>query len=61
MLGIAEGAEVRVTHAPALESLASVRRRIYGNRLDALRKSEAAVLPMTWLICCSVIMRLLAD
>jgi thymidine phosphorylase len=35
MLGIAEGAEARVTHAPAIESLASVRRRIYGNRLDA--------------------------
>lgn len=35
MLNLDEGSEVRVTHAPALESLASVRRRIYGNRLDA--------------------------
>ena len=34
MLNLDEGAEVRVTHAPALESLASVRGRIYGNRLD---------------------------
>jgi thymidine phosphorylase len=30
-----EGAAVAVAHAPTLESLASVRRRIYGNRLDA--------------------------
>lgn len=36
ILGVGEGAPVTVTHAPALESLASVRRRIYGNRLDAL-------------------------
>lgn len=35
MLGIAEGAEVRVTHPHIIESLASVRRRIYGNRLDS--------------------------
>ncbi|MGF7007511.1 thymidine phosphorylase family protein [Aminobacter sp. BE322] len=34
-LGVREGEEVRVTHAPAIESLANVRRRIYGNRLDA--------------------------
>jgi thymidine phosphorylase len=34
LLGAAEGHEVRVTHAPALESLGSVRSRIYGNRLD---------------------------
>jgi thymidine phosphorylase len=40
LLGIAEGGEVRVTHAPTLESLASVRRRIYGNRLDARALSE---------------------
>ncbi|WP_439648350.1 thymidine phosphorylase family protein [Croceibacterium aestuarii] len=36
ILGVEEGDPVTVTHAPALESLASVRRRIYGNRLDAL-------------------------
>ena len=36
MLGVTEGAPITVTHAPALESLASVRRRIYGHRLDAL-------------------------
>jgi len=35
ILGVADGEAVKVTHAPALESLASVRRRIYGNRLDA--------------------------
>lgn len=35
MLGVTEGAPIAVTHAPALESLASVRRRIYGHRLDA--------------------------
>ena len=35
MLGVTEGAPITVTHAPALESLASVRRRIYGHRLDA--------------------------
>lgn len=35
MLGVTEGAPIFVTHAPALESLASVRRRIYGHRLDA--------------------------
>ncbi|ANK79851.1 thymidine phosphorylase family protein [Tepidicaulis sp.] len=35
ILCVEEGTEVTVTHAPALESLASVRRRIYGNRLDA--------------------------
>jgi thymidine phosphorylase len=35
LLRIEEGAAVTITHAPALESLASVRRRIYGNRLDA--------------------------
>lgn len=34
-LGLSDGDEVRVSHAPAIESLASVRRRIYGNRLDA--------------------------
>lgn len=35
LLGVADGEAVKVTHAPATESLASVRRRIYGNRLDA--------------------------
>lgn len=34
-LGVTEGATVTVTHAPTVESLASVRSRIYGNRLDA--------------------------
>lgn len=33
-LGVAEGDHIGVRHAPALESLASVRRRIYGHRLD---------------------------
>ncbi len=35
LLGVVEGEVVRVTHPPALGSLASVRRRIYGHRLDA--------------------------
>ncbi|MFH1557385.1 MAG: thymidine phosphorylase family protein [Pseudomonadota bacterium] len=35
LLGVADGEAIKVTHAPAIESLASVRRRIYGNRLDA--------------------------
>jgi thymidine phosphorylase len=34
LLGVAEGDPVTVSHAPALESLSSVRRRIYGHRLD---------------------------
>jgi thymidine phosphorylase len=34
-LGVAEGDEVAVRHAPTLESLSSVRRRIYGQRLSA--------------------------
>ena len=34
LLGLSEGDEVRVSHPPTVESLASVRRRIYGNRLD---------------------------
>ncbi len=33
-LGAADGAPVTVRHAPALESLSSVRRRIYGQRLS---------------------------
>src|SRR3546814_6232879 len=35
LLGLSEGDEGRGSHPPAIESLASVRRRIYGNRLDA--------------------------
>ncbi len=34
-LGLSDGDAVRVSHAPAIDSLASVRQRIYGNRLDA--------------------------
>lgn len=34
-LGLADGDAVHVNHAPAIDSLASVRQRIYGNRLDA--------------------------
>jgi thymidine phosphorylase len=34
-LGASDGAEVVVRHAPALESLSSIRRRIYGQRLSA--------------------------
>ncbi len=34
LLGVGEGDRVHVRHAPALASMASVRRRIYGNRLD---------------------------
>lgn len=33
-LGVAEGEHVAVGHAPQLESLADVRRRMYGDRLD---------------------------
>lgn len=39
-LNLSEGTEVQVTHAPAIESLASVRRRIYGNRLDSRAFTE---------------------
>jgi len=35
ILHLQKGATVTVNHAPTLESLANVRRRIYGNRLDA--------------------------
>lgn len=35
LLGVAEGDPIAVTHPPTLESLSSVRRRIYGRRLDA--------------------------
>jgi thymidine phosphorylase len=34
-LGLTDGDVVRVSHAPAIDSLASVRQRIYGNRLDS--------------------------
>nr|MBP7597215.1 thymidine phosphorylase [Pseudoxanthomonas sp.] len=34
-LGVAEGTPIKVSHAPSLDSLANVRRRIYGHRLDA--------------------------
>ena len=34
LLGVAEGERIEVRHAPPLASMASVRRRIYGNRLD---------------------------
>ena len=34
LLGVTEGDEVAVAHPPALESLADVRHRIYGNRLN---------------------------
>ncbi|HRD46405.1 MAG TPA: thymidine phosphorylase, partial [Caulobacter sp.] len=34
LLGVAEGEPIHVRHAPALASMASVRRRIYGHRLD---------------------------
>jgi len=40
MLNLAEDAKVQVTHAPAVESLASVRRRIHGNRLDSHALTE---------------------
>jgi thymidine phosphorylase len=33
-LGVADGDPIEVSHAPSLESLSSVRRRIYGERLD---------------------------
>lgn len=34
LLGVAEGDPIHVRHAPALASMASVRHRIYGHRLD---------------------------
>lgn len=45
LLGVAEGEPVEVRHAPALASMADVRRRIYGHRLDesALRAIVADV------------------
>lgn len=39
-LGLADGDAVRVSHAPAIDSLASVRQRIYGNRLDSRAFAE---------------------
>lgn len=35
LLGVQEGDPIVITHAPALESLSHVRRRVYGHRLDA--------------------------
>lgn len=40
LLGVAEDEEITVSHPPAISSLASVRRRIYGNRLDAQAFSD---------------------
>ena len=40
LLGLSEGDTVKISHPPSVESLASVRRRIYGNRLDARAFSE---------------------
>lgn len=40
LLGVAERDTISVSHAPAISSLASVRRRIYGNRLDAQAFSD---------------------
>ncbi len=37
ILGVADGEAVKITHAPAIESLQTFARRIYGNRLDAHR------------------------
>jgi len=35
LLGVAEGDRIEISQAPGLESLSNVRRRIYGQRLDA--------------------------
>ncbi|MBX9843458.1 MAG: thymidine phosphorylase family protein [Xanthobacteraceae bacterium] len=40
LLDVAEGDHVSVSHPPAMDSLADVRRRIYGNRLNASAFSE---------------------
>jgi len=40
LLGVTEGEAISVSHPPAISSLASVRRRIYGNRLDAQAFSD---------------------
>lgn len=40
LLGVSEGDRVRVSHPPAIESLAHMRRRIYGNRLDSRALTE---------------------
>ncbi|WP_085997522.1 thymidine phosphorylase family protein [Novosphingobium pentaromativorans] len=40
LLGVDEGEEVEIAHPTALESLAQVRRRIYGNRLDLTAFSQ---------------------
>jgi thymidine phosphorylase len=39
-LDLSDGDAVHVSHAPAIDSLASVRQRIYGNRLDARAFAE---------------------
>lgn len=40
LLGVEEGAPLEVRHAPTLESISSVRRRVYGSRLDAAALTE---------------------
>ena len=39
-LGVADGDEIHVRHPPALTSMSSVRRRVYGQRLDAAAMVE---------------------
>lgn len=39
-LGVADGDEIQVRHPPALTSMSSVRRRVYGKRLDACAMTE---------------------
>ncbi|ATC28494.1 thymidine phosphorylase family protein [Caulobacter vibrioides] len=39
-LGVAEGDEIHVRHPPALTSMSSVRRRVYGKRLDAAAMAD---------------------
>ncbi|MDR7230320.1 thymidine phosphorylase [Caulobacter sp. BE264] len=39
-LGVADGEEIHVRHPPALTSMSSVRRRVYGKRLDAPSMAE---------------------
>lgn len=41
-LGVSDGADIEVRHAPSLESMADVRRRMHGGRLDA-RAFEAII------------------
>jgi len=42
-LGVADGDEIQVRHPPALTSMSSVRRRMYGKRLDAGAMAEIIV------------------